>query len=319
MTGFAFLGQDGTLDRAAALRGEPAQVAQLLASGRVMLLWRGRVAVDQPRTKPIWLPSTHKVVQAALQAGGLHIFLGRAQGAPRFGVDLAHWQPAAPPSLSGFADDSFTLHPDLPEGAGFVDLRTMLTQLSPLDGECVASARALMLWHERHGFCAHCGAPSHATHAGWQRHCPRCDCAHFPRTDPVVIMLVQRGDSLLLGRSQGWPEGMYSLLAGFIEPGETIEAAVRREVIEETGIKLGAVRYLSSQPWPFPANLMLGCVAQAVTRDITLDPAELEDAIWLTKSELLQVQLGLHPKVKPARQGAIAQSLIKDWLAGRID
>jgi NAD+ diphosphatase len=132
-------------------------------------------------------------------------------------------------------------------------------------------------------------------------------------------MLVVRGDKLLLGRSPGWPEGMYSLLAGFVEPGEVLEAAVRREVFEETGITVGDVRYLASQPWPFPASLMMGCIAEATSDDITLDPAELEDARWLSKQEVLDVQLGRNPSVKSGRPGAIAQALIAHWLAGYVD
>ncbi len=319
MASFAFFGMDGKLDRAALMRRDTAKVAQAFSDCRVMLLWQGKMAVDGERRGVLWLKSSHQAVRGAVQAGGVQIYLGQNEGTHHFAIELAHWQPAESASPSGYGDDSITFHPDLPQDAGFVDLRMMLMQLSPFDGECAATARALAMWHARHGFCALCGAPSHVIHAGWQRQCSACDAAHFPRTDPVVIMLVQRANNLLLGRSPGWPEGMYSLLAGFVEPGEMLESAVRREVAEETGVKLGAVRYLSSQPWPFPANLMLGCVAEAISSEITLDPAELEDAVWLSKAEVLQVQLGQHPKVRPARKGAIAQSIIEDWLAGRID
>jgi len=194
-----------------------------------------------------------------------------------------------------------------------------MTVLSPLDGECAATAKALLSWHESHGFCSRCGAASHITDGGWQRKCPACLASHFPRTDPVVIMLVTQNDRLLLGRSPEWPDGMYSLLAGFVEPGEVFEAAVRREVFEETGVRVGAVRYLASQPWPFPASLMLGALAQAQSTQITLDPHELQDAIWLTRQEVLDVQLGRNPGVKAGRKGAIAQYLIQEWLSGRID
>jgi len=155
--------------------------------------------------------------------------------------------------------------------------------------------------------------------AGWQRTCPACGAHHFPRTDPVVIMLVTRGNSVLIGRSPGWPAGMYSLLAGFVEPGETLEAAVRREVFEEAGVRVGAVRYLASQPWPFPASLMFGCHGEALDGAITIDPAEIEDALWLTREEMVTVMAGAHPEIRAPRKGAIAHFLVAAWLADRLD
>ena len=155
--------------------------------------------------------------------------------------------------------------------------------------------------------------------AGWQRDCHACGAHHFPRTDPVVIMLITRGNSVLLGRSPGWPEGVYSLLAGFVEPGETIEAAVRREVYEETRIQVAEVGYLASQPWPFPTSLMVGCRGRAVSCDITIDPTEIEDAIWVSREELADCFAGQNPRLKPARKGAIAHFLLWNWLADRLD
>jgi NAD+ diphosphatase len=154
---------------------------------------------------------------------------------------------------------------------------------------------------------------------GWQRNCPACGAHHFPRTDPVVIMLVTRVNAVLMGRSPGWPEGMYSLLAGFVEPGETLEAAVRREVFEEAGVRLGRVGYLASQPWPFPASLMFGCRAEALTEEITIDPAEIEAARWVPREEMLTVLAGRHPELRAPRRGAIAAFLIEAWLADRLD
>ena len=155
--------------------------------------------------------------------------------------------------------------------------------------------------------------------AGWQRNCPDCGGKHFPRTDPVVIMLITHGNSALIGRSPGWPEGMYSCLAGFVEPGETLENAVRREVMEEAGVPVGAVSYLSSQPWPFPASLMFGCKGEALSTDIQLDPVELEDARWITREEMVQAFNGQHPEVRAPRKGAIAEFLLSGWLADRLD
>ena len=154
---------------------------------------------------------------------------------------------------------------------------------------------------------------------GWQRNCPACGAHHFPRTDPVVIMLTIKENSVLLGRSHGWPDGMYSLLAGFIEPGETMEAAVRREVFEEAGIKIGKVGYLASQPWPFPSSLMMGCYCEALNDQIKVDPQELDDALWCTREELAEVFAGQHPTILPARKGAIAHFLLENWLADRLD
>jgi NAD+ diphosphatase len=155
--------------------------------------------------------------------------------------------------------------------------------------------------------------------AGWQRDCAACGGHHFPRTDPVVIMLITRGNSVLLGRSPGWPEGMFSLLAGFVEPGESIEAAVRREVFEEAGIRVGAVRYLSSQPWPFPASLMFGCSGDALDDAITIDPNEIEQALWITREDMMQVFADAHPQIRPPRKGAIAGFLLSHWVADRLD
>ena len=155
--------------------------------------------------------------------------------------------------------------------------------------------------------------------AGWQRACQACDARHFPRTDPVVIMLITLGNSVLMGRSPHWPEGMYSLLAGFVEPGETIEAAVRREVFEEAGIKVGEVRYLASQPWPFPNSLMFGCQGFATSDDITIDPVEIENAFWVTREDMMAATAGQRPDMRPARQGSIARFLIEKWLADALD
>lgn len=191
--------------------------------------------------------------------------------------------------------------------------------LDPGDGGDAAAAKGIFGWHDAHGFCARCGAPSQVAEAGWRRTCPACGAQHFPRTDPVVIMLILHGNAVLLGRAPTWPAGMYSLLAGFMEPGESIEAAVRRETREEAGIAVGAVEYLSSQPWPFPSSLMIGCRGAALSREITRDPAELEDARWVSREGVLAGLTGADPSLKPARKGSIARFLLERWLADRLD
>ena len=303
------------LDRAAALRSDPVRMAALLARGQVLPIWRGKPLIVG-QTALGWV-AAHSVVLGA----GEPVFLGLDEGVARFAVDISGWEPevleASQPA--GFVDANRQGHPALPEDHAFEDLRGVMALLTAREAELAATAKAVLQWHISHRFCACCGAASQMINAGWQRACPACYAQHFPRTDPVVIMLVVRGNKLLLGRSAAWPEGMYSLLAGFVEPGETLEAAVRREVFEETGITTEAVRYLASQPWPFPASLMFGCIAEATSEAITLDPAELEDALWVSREELVEVMAGQHPKIKPGRKGAIAQFLMGNFLAERLD
>lgn len=305
------------LDRAGHLRGDAAAVASLLAAGRVLALWRGKPLLAGEDALG-WLAPDHP----ALAIAGPAVFLGRDEtGQGLFARDLSAWVPPEGTDLPqpGFFDKTRQPHPDLPPTHAFAELRGVMTRLSAREAELAATARAVLMWHRSHGFCAQCGAASDMVQAGWQRSCPACGTQHFPRTDPVVIMLVTRGNAALLGRSPGWPEGMYSCLAGFIEPGETIEAAVRREVFEESGVRVGAVRYLASQPWPFPASLMIGCAAEAVSDTITVDPAELEDALWITREEALQSLCGDHPRAQPARPGSIAHFMLTNWLADRLD
>lgn len=303
------------LDRAAALRSDAGQIAGLLQAGWVLPLWRGKPLVVSGSALG-WVKQGSPV----LAVGGNLVFLGLDDGAPRFAQDISDWSPEAGAEGvdAGFFDQSTQHHPSLAETHAFVELREAMTLLTPREAELVATAKALLHWHRSHGFCAACGAPSVMKQAGWQRSCPACGAQHFPRTDPVVIMLVTHGNRLLLGRSAVWPEGMYSTLAGFVEPGETLEAAVRREVFEETAITVGKVRYMASQPWPFPASLMIGCTAEATSNAITIDPLELEDALWLTREEMVTAYAGEHPRVKPARKGSIAHFLIANWLADRV-
>lgn len=303
-------------DRAGRLRGDAEGLAALLAAGQVLPVWRGKPLFDRGE-RLAWLPAGHPVLAGAEPP----VFLGLDGDTACFAADISHWAPEAGAEAvqAGFFDPSFQTHPALPAHVAFAELRGVMVGLSPRDAELAATAKALVQWHRSHRFCSACGAASEPAEGGWHRRCPACAAQHFPRTDPVVIMLVTQGNRALVGRSPGWPEGMFSCLAGFVEPGETIEAAVRREVAEETGIAVGEVRYLASQPWPFPASLMIGCHGHALTDNIVLDPVELEEALWLTREEMVTVMAGQHPRLKPARKGAIAHFLIANWLADRLD
>jgi NAD+ diphosphatase len=196
------------------------------------------------------------------------------------------------------------------------DLRTMATAgaVPPETLGILAEAKALLHWHRSHRFCSNCGRPSNLAAWGWRRECPHCGTHHFPRTDPVVIMLAVDGDRCLLGRQPRFVPGMYSCLAGFMEPGETIEAAVRRELMEEAGVDTGEVVYLASQPWPFPASIMVGCLARATSTALTVDRTELEDARWFGRDEVQAILEKRHPDgvVCPPRM-AIAHGLMRAW------
>jgi NAD+ diphosphatase len=230
------------------------------------------------------------------------IFLGLRDGAGRFGVGL---DPAVVETLK------------TQEQLFVTDLRSIAVQglvaadhLPPL-----AEAKALLHWHARHRFCANCGAPSRAVEGGWRRDCPACKAQHFPRTDPVVIMLAIDGDRCLLGRQARFVPGTWSCLAGFVEPGETIEDAVRRETREETGIACGRVAYFATQPWPFPMSLMIGCHAQALSREIEIDRTELEDARWFEREEVALMLLRRHPaRIATPPPVAIAYHIIRAWV-----
>ena len=246
-------------------------------------------------------------VAQLLEAGATWVMLGLADGVCHFAVDAdAIDDLKAPP----YAD-----------WGKFIDVRAIAGQLPSGHAATLAQAKALIDWHQRHGFCAQCGAPSRIREAGYLRLCsnPDCGAQHFPRTDPVVIMLVESDGDCLLGRSARFPGSMYSALAGFMEPGESIEEAVRREVAEESGVTVGAVRYIASQHWPFPSSLMIGCVGTATDRAITLDPLELADARWFSRAEIAAMVENWRatdgPRMPPPL--SLAHQLARRWLAGR--
>jgi NAD+ diphosphatase len=204
----------------------------------------------------------------------------------------------------------------LPTVAGGMAAIGLLAQLDEQDAPLFACALSLANWHGRHGHCSVCGHPTDVVRGGWSRRCRNCGAEHFPRSDPVVIMLAEHDSRLLLGRQPHYPPGRYSALAGFVEPGETIEAAVARELQEEAGVAVADVRYVASQPWPFPSSLMIGCRARALDDRLTIDLTELDDARWFTRDDVQSAVFddGKAPFLPPPRW-AIARTLLEDWLA----
>ncbi len=198
-----------------------------------------------------------------------------------------------------------------------MDLRSLAMAGTLPQGELaiLAQARSLLHWHERHGFCANCGAKTEMRDAGYRRHCAACTTDHFPRTDPVIIIAVRYKTRMLLGRQSAWPDGMYSTLAGFMEPGETIEEAARREVFEEAGIRVGDIKFHANQPWPFPSSLMIGLIGEALNDDVIIDPKELETARWFEREEVQSMLDRIHPQgLNAPLPLAIARHLIRACL-----
>lgn len=304
-----------SLDRAAHLRNSAPKLAKDPAA-LAIALWRGKPLMDTKTTQIMRVPLDHPILLGA----DAQILLGLAAGAPIFAYDISGWEPDPEQQAdeASFFDQTVQYHPKAPKGSAFQETRAIMALLSRDDAELVAAAKGVFGWHLSHPFCAKCGAPTEMADAGWQRNCPTCGTPHFPRTDPVVIMLITHGNNVLLGRSPAWPEKMYSLLAGFMEPGETVEAAVRREVFEESGITVGKVGYMTSQPWPFPSSLMIGCWGNATTTEIKLDKNELDDALWVSKERIIDVLCGNSDDILPSRKGSIAQFLIENWIKDSI-
>ena len=305
------------LDRAAELRADFAGLAQLAAvpGARAITLWRGKPLVaGEGRDHLVRLPLNHPLFADVPSA----IFLGREEGQGVWAHDLSAWDPEDVDfsTLGAFLDPSEQHHPDLPADHCFAELRSVMTRLSPRDAELAATAKAVMGWHLTHGFCARCGAVSQILMAGWQRTCTICGAHHFPRTDPVAIMMVTKGDKCLLGQGLNFPSDFYSCLAGFIEPGETIEQGVRREIMEESAIEIGDVRYQASQPWPYPSSLMIGCFAEAVSEEITVDKTELKDARWFAKDQVREMLKcsGNPSGLRMAAEMSLAHQLAKAWV-----
>jgi NAD+ diphosphatase len=271
---------------------------------------------EDPRTAQVLIAGDGAILRAGAPGTGLltgadlarvpgrheQVFLGTLQD-----------RPVVATLLAAEAADLFKEDPAF----AVADLRSIAVQglVAPEEQGILAMAKSLLDWHRRHRFCANCGAPTALSQAGFRRDCAACGTQHFPRTDPVVIMLIARGDHCLLGRQPRFPPGMYSCLAGFLEPGETIEDAVRRETFEEAGIRVGAVSYAASQPWPFPSSLMIGCIGEALSETITIDREELEDARWFHRDEIRLMLDRRHPDgLAAANPIAIAHHLVRRWM-----
>ncbi|GLK76993.1 NADH pyrophosphatase [Methylopila jiangsuensis] len=244
---------------------------------------------------------------------------GRAEaaalGAPEASVFLGLDSAGRPCFAERHAAEAADRLPD----ALFEDLRTVASdgRLAGPDLALVGYARAMLAWHARNGFCANCGAPTRMEGGGWRRGCPACGALHFPRTDPVAIMLVTHAGRCLLGRQARFPPGVWSCLAGFVEPGETLEDAARREIFEEAGVRLGPVAYAFSQPWPFPSQLMLGVTAEALGDALTPDVSELEALRWFSRDEAASLLTGGHPDgLRAPPPAAIAHHLLRLFVDG---
>ena len=306
------------LDRLSPLREDAEAIARLAAdpSARAVVLVQSMpiLQLDGERASAL-----HPLAQAREFGAALaEVLLGRDEAGPVFALLLpdAAAQVAEPSDSGAFIDERrliLTGQPDLL----ILDLRVITGKnlLDPTELGVLAQAKSILHYHSAHAFCPRCGAATVVASAGWRRDCPACGAKHFPRTDPVVIMLVTDGDRCLLGRQKHFPENMYSCLAGFVESGETLEAAVRREVMEEAGVSVGAVTYAASQPWPFPASLMIGCVGAALSREIVMDASELEDCRWFSREEARAMLEAIQEGFRAPGKIAIARTLLEQWAA----
>ena len=291
---------DEVLDRVAQFRRDDAWVtAQYIAEQTMFIpVWRSRSLIEQgaePRGVMMSIAETRALMETATTT----VLLGVRNEVAYFAIDISPME----------AQEVNELRAD----GEFVDLRSVGAVLDRTEASILAYAKGIMHWHSRHLFCGVCGSPTESQDAGHLRKClnQNCSAGHFPRTDPAVIMLVQKDDRALLGRKAEWMPGMYSTLAGFVEPGESLEQAVAREVMEESGVEITNIRYHSSQPWPFPSSLMLGFFADAVTEKLIPWDDELEDLQWFTRQELADGGAGIAQR---PRSDSIARRLIDEWI-----
>ena len=292
------------LDRAAHLRSNDEKLLALEGhrDARAYVIYRDSLLVRKEADATRVLLGVDEAVKLGANPGT--IFLGLRDGAPVFGMGIA-----------AQAVEKLLTRDDV----AVSELRGMAMQgvVPPEQLSAIAMAKSMVTWHQRHGFCANCGTRTAMREGGWKRDCPSCKAEHFPRTDPVVIMLVTHGDRCLLGRQKQFMPGMYSCLAGFVEAAETIEDAVRREIFEESGIHCTDVTYYMTQPWPYPSSLMIGCAARALNEDIVVDRTELEDARWFSREEVALMHRREHPDgLFAAHPFAIAHHLIGRWVHG---
>ena len=292
------------IDRAAVRRRDPSWLKGLVEeeSTRFLPLWKLDPLVKLGDERSLaW--ATGALLEN-LQGLPTPTFLGLRDGVAHFAVDVSSVEdPVAALGIEG--------------AAAFEDLRAIAGSLPAGDDAIGAQARSLVDWHVRHQNCAVCGGKTVSEEGGAHRRCPDCAAQHFPRTDPVAIAAIGRGDQCLLGRGPGWPGTMFSALAGFIEPGETIEEAVRREVQEESSVVVGEVRYVVSQPWPFPSSLMIGCIGEAETEAIEIDHAEIEEARWFSLDEIRNALAGKPGPLSVPPPFAVAHHLIREWAASK--
>jgi NAD+ diphosphatase len=291
------------IDRAAHLRGNDEKLLAMEThrDARAYVIHRDSLLMTQGTDGPRALLTLEEARKFGANPGT--IFLGLRDGAAIFGMGISATTAEA---LMGRGD------------VGVENLRAVAASgaVAARELSTIAMAKSLVSWHQRHGFCANCGTRTSMTQGGWKRDCPSCKTEHFPRTDPVVIMLVTSGDNCLLGRQTQFPPSMWSCLAGFVEAAETIEDAVRREILEESNIQCTDVRYYMTQPWPYPSSLMIGCIARATTTDIIVDKSELEDARWFSRDEATAMLSKQHPQgLTGPHPVAIAHHLLANWLA----
>ncbi len=297
-------------DRAAELRNDEARLARHLRDGTAHLIpvWRQRnfFREDDAFGMATLAASAYEhLVAAPEEAGWDHVFLGLRSGQAYFALNVGHIE--APET-----DSRLAAH------GRFEDLRSVGPLLNQGDASILAYARGIAYWHDRHRYCGVCGAMTLPRTAGHKRQCTNPDCAteHFPRTDPAVIMLIHDRDRVVMGRAPRFPKGMHSVLAGFVEPGESLEDTVAREVLEEVGVTVTDIKYFSSQPWPFPASLMIGFTARATSFDLTPQEDELESARWYTRAELEASPEDENFRLP--RKDAIARRLLEAWLRDEI-